>query len=155
MWKQTLTIMSLPWVKELTRNRYRCLTNIYLRRNCISQNHNLSMYKKCFTHGETRTRNLRFRRPTPYPLGHAGLLCTAHWSFARTLGGNVRQATLQTSRLGILQHWCKINMMNFYLSIPIILSKWACGLMDKAPDFGPGDCRFESCHARSFGLPIN
>ena len=24
------------------------------------------------THGETRTRNLRFRRPTPYPLGHAG-----------------------------------------------------------------------------------
>ena len=25
------------------------------------------------THGETRTRNLRFRRPTPYPLGHAGL----------------------------------------------------------------------------------
>lgn len=28
--------------------------------------------KKWFTHGETRTRNLRFRRPTPYPLGHAG-----------------------------------------------------------------------------------
>ena len=25
-----------------------------------------------FTRGETRTRNLRFRRPTPYPLGHAG-----------------------------------------------------------------------------------
>lgn len=25
------------------------------------------------THGETRTRNLRFRRPTPYPLGHAGV----------------------------------------------------------------------------------
>ena len=24
-----------------------------------------------------------------------------------------------------------------------------CGLMDKAPDFGSGDCRFESCHARS------
>ena len=24
----------------------------------------------------------------------------------------------------------------------------ACGLMDKAPDFGSGDCRFESCHAR-------
>merc|ERR1711860_118510 len=29
---------------------------------------------KNFTHGETRTRNLRFRRPTPYPLGHAGCL---------------------------------------------------------------------------------
>ena len=24
--------------------------------------------------------------------------------------------------------------------------------MDKAPDFGSGDCRFESCHARSFCL---
>ena len=22
--------------------------------------------------------------------------------------------------------------------------------MDKAPDFGSGDCRFESCHARTF-----
>ena len=29
--------------------------------------------KENFTHGETRTRNLRFRRPTPYPLGHAGI----------------------------------------------------------------------------------
>ena len=25
-----------------------------------------------------------------------------------------------------------------------------CGLMDKAPDFGSGDCRFESCHGRYF-----
>ena len=25
-----------------------------------------------------------------------------------------------------------------------------CGLMDKAPDFGSGDCRFESCHGRLF-----
>ena len=24
----------------------------------------------------------------------------------------------------------------------------SCGLMDKAPDFGSGDCRFESCHDR-------
>ena len=36
-------------------------------------------YQKCWhyqkgycTHGGTRTPNLRFRRPTPYPLGHAG-----------------------------------------------------------------------------------
>ena len=28
--------------------------------------------KKVCTHGGTRTPNLRFRRPTPYPLGHAG-----------------------------------------------------------------------------------
>ena len=26
----------------------------------------------------------------------------------------------------------------------------SCGLMDKAPDFGSGDCRFESCHDRHF-----
>ena len=26
----------------------------------------------------------------------------------------------------------------------------SCGLMDKAPDFGSGDCRFESCHDRFF-----
>ena len=28
--------------------------------------------KNLCTHGGTRTPNLRFRRPTPYPLGHAG-----------------------------------------------------------------------------------
>ena len=28
--------------------------------------------KIMLTHGGTRTPNLRFRRPTPYPLGHAG-----------------------------------------------------------------------------------
>ena len=27
-----------------------------------------------------------------------------------------------------------------------------CGLMDKAPDFGSGDCRFESCHSRNLFL---
>ena len=27
--------------------------------------------------------------------------------------------------------------------------------MDKAPDFGSGDCRFESCHARSFYFFVN
>ena len=25
-----------------------------------------------------------------------------------------------------------------------------CGLMDKAPDFGSGDCRFKSCHNQHF-----
>ena len=29
--------------------------------------------KNIRTHGGTRTPNLRFRRPTPYPLGHAGM----------------------------------------------------------------------------------
>ena len=32
----------------------------------------LRVPKKFRTHGGTRTPNLRFRRPTPYPLGHAG-----------------------------------------------------------------------------------
>ena len=27
-----------------------------------------------------------------------------------------------------------------------------CGLMDKAPDFGSGDCRFESCHGRKYKI---
>ena len=30
-----------------------------------------------------------------------------------------------------------------------------CGLMDKAPDFGSGDCRFESCHDRRKLLKIS
>ena len=29
-----------------------------------------------------------------------------------------------------------------------------CGLMDKAPDFGSGDCRFESCHGRNFSTVL-
>ena len=28
------------------------------------------------------------------------------------------------------------------------LSERLCGLMDKAPDFESGDCRFESCHGK-------
>ena len=29
-----------------------------------------------------------------------------------------------------------------------------CGPMDKAPDFGSGDCRFESCHGRLIFVSI-
>ena len=38
--------------------------------------------KRCCTRGGTRTPNLRFRRPTPYPLGHPGTLGTegASWN---------------------------------------------------------------------------
>ena len=37
---------------------------------------------------------------------------------------------------------------NIYnIEVGILLSYLRlCGLMDKAPDFGSGDCRFESCH---------
>ena len=37
------------------------------------------------------------------------------------------------------------NLMNFSLN-----HIRPCGLMDKAPDFGSGDCRFESCRGQSF-----
>ena len=32
------------------------------------------------TRGGTRTRNLRFRRPTPYPLGHTGFILDEYLS---------------------------------------------------------------------------
>ncbi|KRY79813.1 hypothetical protein T4B_14421 [Trichinella pseudospiralis] len=35
-------------------------------------------YEELITLGGTRTRSLRFRRPTPSPLGHKGLLRFAH-----------------------------------------------------------------------------
>ncbi|KRZ18648.1 hypothetical protein T11_9010 [Trichinella zimbabwensis] len=35
--------------------------------------------RKLITLGGTRTRSLRFRRPTPSPLGHKGLLRSAHY----------------------------------------------------------------------------
>ena len=36
----------------------------------------------------------------------------------------------------------------FYHPFQIYPQAGPCGLMDKAPDFGSGDCRFESCHGR-------
>ena len=38
-----------------------------------SKVHQKFQSQKFYTHGGTRTPNLRFRRPTPYPLGHAGM----------------------------------------------------------------------------------
>ena len=40
----------------------------------------------------------------------------------------------------------RLTFINKEINLQFILR--ACGLMDKAPDFGSGDCRFESCHAR-------
>ena len=37
----------------------------------------------------------------------------------------------------------------FYQNYKSEHNDWPCGLMDKAPDFGSGDCRFESCHGRN------
>lgn len=66
---------------------------------------NTRLKRKKFTHGETRTRNLRFRRPTPYPLGHAGL-CNAFKiinyfpKLVSNLMFNARKAKFHTSSRG-------------------------------------------------------
>ena len=49
------------------------LTNSFLQ-NIIYRGLENILAKNHVTHGGTRTPNLRFRRPTPYPLGHAGNL---------------------------------------------------------------------------------
>ena len=49
------------------------LTNSFLQ-NIIHRDLENILVKNHVTHGGTRTPNLRFRRPTPYPLGHAGNL---------------------------------------------------------------------------------
>ena len=48
------------------------LTNHKTRKNNILT---LIEINKKYTSDRTRTRNLRFRRVTPYPLGHGSLLC--------------------------------------------------------------------------------
>ena len=48
------------------------LTRCLLRYGGILITWGKFMVKKIVTHGGTRTPNFRFRRPTPYPLGHAG-----------------------------------------------------------------------------------
>ena len=40
------------------------------------------------------------------------------------------------------------NRFSVLMAISLLEVYRVCGLMDKAPDFGSGDCRFESCHAR-------
>ena len=40
------------------------------------------------------------------------------------------------------------------LSLSLPVSQRPCGLMDKAPDFGSGDCRFESCHGHNLYIPF-
>ena len=62
------------------------LTNSFLQ-NIIHWDLENILVKNHVTHGGTRTPNLRFRRPTPYPLGHAGTIRTFEtfgWSQQRT-----------------------------------------------------------------------
>ena len=77
--------------------------------------------------------------------GHANLLCIVpilvyvlpkqvHQIWSKTCIESIATQVAETKRL---------------LCQPTVLSPaWPCGLMDKAPDFGSGDCRFESCHGR-------
>ena len=51
--------------------------------------------KKFCTHGGTRTPNLRFRRPTPYPLGHAGTVIQTYFEPEHIMA----KATLTTKKM--------------------------------------------------------
>ena len=51
-------------------------------------------------------------------------------------------APLIATRLG--RQYSKVLYWDLFIHLRL------CGLMDKAPDFGSGDCRFESCHDRYF-----
>ena len=61
-------------------------------------------WKNIPTHGGTRTPNLRFRRPTPYPLGHAGRPGRV-WQNLPSITKNVRASPgnrTRVARMGIL-----------------------------------------------------
>ena len=51
-----------------------------------------------------------------------------------------------------LADYCNVTCKEARLKTQVTYSHHprSCGLMDKAPDFGSGDCRFESCHGRFF-----
>ena len=61
---------------------FNCRLSNFLTCPCILDQ---QQKKSLYTHGGTRTPNLRFRRPTPYPLGHAGTV-GAKWFETRTHG---------------------------------------------------------------------
>ena len=42
------------------------------------------------------------------------------------------------------------NLSDKYCGITGVTNIRPCGLMDKAPVSGAGDCRFESCHGRKY-----
>ena len=63
------------------------------------------MQLKNVTHGGTRTPNLRFRRPTPYPLGHAGTLQQIFkWIALLSYGTCIPKFTSVPLFLTFLQH---------------------------------------------------
>ena len=77
--------------------------------------------------------------------GHANLLCIVP-ILVYVLPKQVHQVESKTCIESIATQVAETKRL---LCQPAVLSPaWPCGLMDKAPDFGSGDCRFESCHGR-------
>ena len=77
--------------------------------------------------------------------GHANLLCIVP-ILVYVLPKQVHQVESKTCIESIATQVAETKRL---LCQPTVLSPaWPCGLMDKAPDFGSGDCRFESCHGR-------
>ena len=77
--------------------------------------------------------------------GHANLLCIVP-ILVYVLPKQVHRKWSKTCIESIATQVAEIKR---WLCRPTVLSPaWPCGLMDKAPDFGSGDCRFESCHGR-------
>ena len=83
-----------------------------------------------------------------------------NWGLKVRLGGNNAKYKFCFA----LGKWRKGRLQRFVLQHGLIFSSVSflvlsiqlgpCGLMDKAPDFGSGDCRFESCHGRLLFAPI-
>ena len=63
---QKVCATEAQWYKHLSQPQQRAI-------GCAVQE------KVLCTHGGTRTHNLRFRKPTPYPLGHAGTAVKLGW----------------------------------------------------------------------------
>ena len=85
------------------------------------------LQKPKFTHSETWTRNLRFRRPTPYPLGHAGTLVQKSRKTLRQLASHTLRAKIHVRRPGIepgSQEWesCMIPLHQRRHGIPLDIS---------------------------------
>ena len=80
--------------------------------------------KNTCTHGGTRTPNLRFRRPTPYPLGHAGTLVQKSRKTLRQPAQQTLRVKMHVRRPGIepgSQEWesCMIPLHQRRLDIPL------------------------------------
>ena len=82
----------------------------------------LSIYKK--THGGTRTRSLGIRSPTPYPLGHAGIVAAIGFDPMTSLPH--RYVDMWRLRVSIpLPLACKASALPFELNPPISFIFWS------------------------------